>query len=186
MTETFYVTTPIYYVNDVPHIGHSYTSIAADVLARYHRAEGRNVHFLTGTDEHGIKIVKAAEARDMTPRELADSVVVHFKDLWTTLDLTHDDFIRTSDGRHEARVQAIVSSLVAKDQIYLGNYAGWYDEGQEEYHTETKARQLREAAEEASEKGDDERLAELDDPEKFFPESWLGQDGRLPRIIMLR
>jgi len=81
MSQKYYVTTPIYYVNDVPHIGHSYTTIAADVLARYWRAEGRDVRFLTGTDEHGIKIVQAAREKGMTPRELADEVVVHFQEL---------------------------------------------------------------------------------------------------------
>src|ERR1035437_940666 len=140
MKKTYYVTTPIYYVNDAPHIGHSYTTIAADVLARFFRQEGRDVHFLTGTDEHGIKIVKAAAEKGVTPRELADSVVVHFQDLWKDLNISNDDFIRTSDARHEKRVQAIVAKLVEKGQIYAGAYQGWYDEGQEEFVTESTAR----------------------------------------------
>jgi len=140
MAKTYYVTTPIYYVNDVPHIGHSYTTIAADVLARYHRAEGRDVHFLTGTDEHGIKIVKAAAERGVAPRELADEVVVQFVDLWRELNISHDDFIRTSEPRHERRVQELIRRLLARDQIYLGKYEGWYDEGQEEFVTESTAR----------------------------------------------
>jgi methionyl-tRNA synthetase len=140
MSETFYVTTPIYYVNDVPHIGHSYTTIAADVLARYHRACGRDVHFLTGTDEHGIKIVKAAAEKGMTPKQLADSVVVGFQQLWQDLNISNDDFIRTSQPRHEKRVQDLVTRLLAKDEIYLGKYEGWYDEGQEEFVTESAAR----------------------------------------------
>ena len=140
MTETFYVTTPIYYVNDVPHIGHAYTTIAADVLARYWRAEKRQVHFLTGTDEHGIKIVKAAAEKGKQPRQLADEVVVHFQDLWTKLDITHDDFIRTTEPRHEKRVQTLVAALIERDEIYQGSYEGWYDEGQEEFVTESTAR----------------------------------------------
>jgi len=141
MSETYYVTTPIYYVNDKPHIGHSYTTIAADVLARFFRASGRDVHFLTGTDEHGIKIVKAAAERDMSPRELADDVVVHFQKLWEDLDITNDDFLRTTDPRHEGRVQEIVRRLLDRDEIYLGKYEGWYDEGQEEFVTESAARE---------------------------------------------
>jgi methionyl-tRNA synthetase len=141
MSDTFYVTTPIYYVNDVPHIGHSYTTIAADVLARFNRADGRDVRFLTGTDEHGIKIVKAAAEKDVTPQQLADQVVVGFEDLWRDLNITHDDFIRTTEPRHENRVQAIVQKLVDSDDIYLGEYSGWYDESQEEYVTESTARE---------------------------------------------
>ena len=140
MSETYYVTTPIYYVNDLPHIGHSYTTIAADVLARYHRAAGRDVRFLTGTDEHGIKIFKAAAERGMHPRALADEVVVQFQDLWAELNITHDDFIRTTEPRHERRLQELVRRLVAADEIYLGKYEGWYDEGQEGFVTESVAR----------------------------------------------
>ena len=140
MSRTYYVTTPIYYVNDVPHIGHSYTTIAADVLARFFRADGRDVRFLTGTDEHGIKILKAADERGVTPRELADEVVTHFQGLWTDLNITNDDFIRTSEARHEKRVQTLVRQLLDRDEIYLGKYEGWYDEGQEEYVTESVAR----------------------------------------------
>jgi methionyl-tRNA synthetase len=141
MSDTYYVTTPIYYVNDAPHIGHSYTTIAADVLARYHRAAGRRVHFLTGTDEHGIKIYKAAKEKGLEPNELADQVVVHFQQLWRDLNISHDDFIRTSEPRHELRVQEIIRRLLAADEIYLGSYEGWYDEGQEEYVTESTARE---------------------------------------------
>lgn len=141
MTDKYYVTTPIYYVNDVPHIGHSYTTVAADVLARFFRSAGRDVMFLTGTDEHGIKIVKSATEKDMSPQELADSVVVGFRDLWEKLNISNDDFIRTTEPRHEKRVQKIIQTLVDKDEIYLGSYEGWYDEGQEEYVTESAARQ---------------------------------------------
>ena len=129
---SFYVTTPIYYVTDSPHIGNSYTTIAADVLSRFWRSAGRDVRFLTGTDEHGIKIVKAAAEKGMTPQQLADDVVVHFQDLWKDLNISNDDFIRTSQPRHEKRVQELVRRLVEKGQIYQGAYEGWYDEGQEE------------------------------------------------------
>ncbi len=140
MNDTYYVTTPIYYVNDVPHIGHSYTTIAADVLARYWRAEGRDVHFLTGTDEHGIKIVQAAEEKGIQPRQHVDEVVVHYQQLWKELDISNDDFIRTTEPRHENRVRELVRRLVETDEIYLGKYEGWYDEGQEEFVTESDAR----------------------------------------------
>jgi len=140
MSRTYYVTTPIYYVNDSPHIGHSYTTIAADVLARYYRAAGRDVRFLTGTDEHGVKIVKAAAEKNKSARELADEVVVHFQDLWRQLDISNDDFIRTTEARHERRVQQLIRTLLSKDEIYLGKYEGWYDEGQEEFVTESAAR----------------------------------------------
>ena len=111
------------------------------MLARFFRSAGRDVRFLTGTDEHGIKIVKAAAEKGVTPRELADSVVVHFQSLWKDLNISHDDFIRTSEPRHEKRVQAIVAKLVERDQIYAGSYQGWYDEGQEEFVTESTARE---------------------------------------------
>ncbi|MFP3937922.1 MAG: methionine--tRNA ligase [Phycisphaerae bacterium] len=141
MTETYYVTTPIYYVNDAPHIGHAYTTIAADVAARFFRSAGKDVRFLTGTDEHGVKIYKAAHEKGKEPRELADEVVVHFQKLWKDLEISHDDFIRTTEPRHEARVQEIIRRLIQRDEIYLGKYEGWYDEGQEEFVTESTARQ---------------------------------------------
>ncbi len=122
----FYVTTPIYYVNDVPHLGHAYTTIAADVLARYKRLKGYEVFFLTGTDEHGQKIEKSAKAKGMTPKELADSVVVNFKRLWERFDISYDHFIRTTDDYHEKVVQEIFQRLYDKGDIYLGEYEGWY------------------------------------------------------------
>jgi methionyl-tRNA synthetase len=96
--KSFYITTPIYYANDVPHIGHAYTTIAADVLARWRRLRGDRVHFLTGTDEHGAKIDQAARAAGKTPKEYLDPVVEKFKALWTRLGITQDDFIRTTTG----------------------------------------------------------------------------------------
>jgi methionyl-tRNA synthetase len=123
---TFYVTTPIYYVNDVPHIGHAYTTIIADALARFNRLRGRDVFFLTGTDEHGQKIEKAATEKGLKPLELADKMVVRFKELWQALGISNDGFIRTTDPRHERGVQKIFEALVKKGDIYKGTYQGWY------------------------------------------------------------
>ena len=140
MNKTYYITTPIYYVNDKPHIGHSYTTIAADVLARFFRADGRDVHFLTGTDEHGIKIYKAALERGKSPTELADEVVAHFRELWDDLDISYDDFIRTTERRHEDRVQELARQLLDRDELYFAPYEGWYDEGEEDFVKESDAR----------------------------------------------
>ncbi|MCR4395375.1 MAG: methionine--tRNA ligase [Candidatus Saccharicenans sp.] len=123
---TFYVTTPIYYVNDVPHIGHAYTTIIADALARYQRLAGKKVYFLTGTDEHGQKIEKAAAEKGLKPKELADRVVVRFKELWQKLNISYDYFIRTTEEFHERGVQKIFQQLLAKGDIYKGTYQGWY------------------------------------------------------------
>ena len=123
---TFYVTTPIYYVNDVPHIGHAYTTIIADALARFHKLAGEEVFFLTGTDEHGQKIEKAAAEKGLTPQALADSVVGRAQDLWKALDICHDFFIRTTMDFHEQGVQKLFKALVDKGDIYKGEYKGWY------------------------------------------------------------
>lgn len=140
MNSRFYLTTPIYYPNAEPHLGHCYTTIAADTIARYHRAVGDDTFLLTGTDEHGIKMVKTAAEQKVSPGELADRVVAVFQGLWKELDITNDDFIRTTEPRHKLAVQEIVRRLVANDDIYLGSYEGWYDEGQEEFVTETEAK----------------------------------------------
>ncbi len=126
MSGTFYVTTPIYYVNDVPHIGHAYTTCAADILARFHRLLGEKVLFATGTDEHGQKIVKAAQDVGLSPQELVDRVVVRFKDLWKILNISYDVFIRTTDKEHEETVQSFFLLLQKKGYIYKGEYEGWY------------------------------------------------------------
>ncbi len=123
---TFSVTTPIYYVNDVPHIGHAYTTIIADALARHNRLAGREVFFLTGTDEHGQKIEKAAAERGITPLQLADQVVTRTQDLWKALDISHDLFIRTTMEIHEKGVQKLFKALLDKGDIYKGEYKGWY------------------------------------------------------------
>ena len=140
MTSRYYLTTPIYYPNAEPHIGHVYTTLAADTIARYHRLAGDDTFFLTGTDEHGIKMVKTAAEQGIEPSALADRVVGVFQDLWKELGVTHDDFIRTTSPRHKQGVQRIVEQLLASGDIYLGEYAGWYDEGQEEFVTETEAK----------------------------------------------
>ncbi|HSI34795.1 MAG: methionine--tRNA ligase [Phycisphaerae bacterium] len=140
MPKPFYITTPIYYPNGEPHLGHAYTTLAADVIARYHRLAGDDTFFLTGTDEHGIKMVKTAAEKGVTPQQLADQNVKIFEDLWKELKVENDDFIRTSSDRHKTAVQEIVRRLTATGDIYLGAYEGWYDEGQEEFVTETAAK----------------------------------------------
>jgi methionyl-tRNA synthetase len=124
--DTFYLTTPIYYINDVPHLGHAYTTVAADFIARFHRLEGRQVHFLTGTDEHGERIMRTAEARGLAPERWADEIVPRWTELWEALDISHDDFIRTTEQRHEGPVQAFVQRLYDRGEIYLGTYEGLY------------------------------------------------------------
>jgi methionyl-tRNA synthetase len=124
--KTFYITTPIYYVNDVPHIGHAYTTIIADALARFQKLAGKDVFFLTGTDEHGQKIEKAAAEKGLTPKALADSVVGRTQDLWKALDIQYDLFIRTTMDFHEKGVQKLFEMLLDKGDIYRGEYKGWY------------------------------------------------------------
>jgi len=125
-SEKFYITTPIYYVNDVPHIGHAYTTIAADVLARYKRLAGFDVFFLTGTDEHGIKIERSARERGISPQAWVDSIAAQFRALWETLNISYDDFIRTSQPRHKVVAQAIFQKAFDRGDIYKGVYEGWY------------------------------------------------------------
>ncbi|MDX8406562.1 MAG: methionine--tRNA ligase [Mariprofundus sp.] len=140
--DSYYVTTPIYYVNDEPHLGHIYTTIAADVLARYQRMAGRDVFFLTGVDEHGQKVQQAAEARGIEPIELADQVVARYQSLWPELEISNDDFIRTSSERHQKGVQAMWKRLDDAGAIYKGFYEDWYCVPCETYWKET---QLKEA-----------------------------------------
>jgi methionyl-tRNA synthetase len=138
MSRTFYVTTPIYYVNDVPHIGHAYTTLAADVLARYKRMKGYEVFFLTGTDEHGQKVEKAANTAGETPLELADRVVKRFQALWEKLNISYSDFIRTTQERHKKGVSRLFADVMAKGDIYLGEYEDWYCTPCETFWTETQ------------------------------------------------
>ena len=132
----FYVTTPIYYVNDKPHIGHAYTTIVADILARYHRSLGDTTFFLTGTDEHGQKVQKAAEEHGMTPQQQCDDTVVRFKELWRELEIKNDKFIRTTDKEHKAVVQEIMQDLYDRDLIYKDEYKGFYCVPCERFFTE--------------------------------------------------
>jgi methionyl-tRNA synthetase len=132
----FYITTPIYYVNDRPHLGHAYTSIAADVLARFKRLDGYQVKFLTGTDEHGLKVKQAAEKANLTPQQLTDQNSKYFRDLCQLLNFSNDDFIRTTEPRHYKSVQALWQKLIEKDEIYLDKYSGWYAVRDEAYYTE--------------------------------------------------
>ncbi|MBQ7069180.1 MAG: methionine--tRNA ligase [Synergistaceae bacterium] len=124
--KVFYITTPIYYVNDIPHIGHAYTTIACDVISRYKRMKGYDVHFLTGTDEHGQKIQTAAETKGKTPQELVDEIHLNFKKLWEVLNISNDDFIRTTEPRHIKVVQAMFKKLMDQGDIYKGTYSGYY------------------------------------------------------------
>lgn len=132
----FYVTTPIYYVNDKPHIGHAYTTVLADVLARYHRLMGLPTHFLTGTDEHGQKVQNAAAKNNIPPLDYCDQVIQSFKKLWVVLGITNDDFIRTTQERHKSVVRQILTNLYEKGDIYKGAYEGWYCVGCEAYVTD--------------------------------------------------
>ena len=133
---TFYVTTPIYYVNDIPHIGHVYTTVAADVISRYMRASGREVMFLTGTDEHGQKVEQAARERGKTPQEHCDEMVVRFQDLWRRFNISNDDFIRTTEERHTKVVQHFLQKLLDSGDIYKSSYSGWYCVPDERFWTE--------------------------------------------------
>jgi len=135
MPKKFYITTPIYYVNDVPHIGHAYTTIAADTLARYHRLKGDAVFFLTGTDEHGQKVEKAATERGLTPKAHADSMTVNFQRLWTKLEISNDAFIRTTDREHIAVVQELLRKLYDAGEIERRTYEGWYCTPDERFWT---------------------------------------------------
>lgn len=138
MNKKYFITTPIYYVNDKPHLGHSYTTIAADALARYHRLKGDDVFLLTGTDEHGEKILQSATLQNKTPQEWVDHIVAEYQNLWQLLNITYDDFIRTTEPRHTQVVQKVFQKLVSQGDIYRGEYAGWYCTPCETYWTETE------------------------------------------------
>jgi len=132
--KAFYLTTPIYYVNDVPHIGHAYTTVAGDVLTRWHRQRGEQVWFLTGTDEHGEKVLRSAEAHDVSPQQWADRLVEEeWRPVWRSLDIANDDFIRTTELRHTERVQAFLQGLHDAGEIYEGLYEGPYCVNCEEF-----------------------------------------------------
>lgn len=136
MAEPFYITTPIYYVNDAPHMGSAYTTISADVAARWHRLIGDDVMFLTGTDEHGLKLQRAAEEKGMTPQELADFYSDRFKELWSELNISNDDFIRTTESRHREAVRTLLQKVYDAGYIKLGTYEGLYCVACEAYYTD--------------------------------------------------
>jgi len=136
--KAFYVTTPIYYVNAPPHLGHAYTTIVADVLARFYRLAGYDTFFLTGTDEHGDKVVRAANERGVAPKAYADEISGLFRALWPRLNISNDHFIRTTDEDHKRVVQSILQSVYEKGDIYFGEYAGYYCVGCERFVTESE------------------------------------------------
>ena len=137
--DTFYITTPLYYVNDEPHIGHAYTTILADVIARYYKSKGYNTFFLTGTDEHGQKVQEAAKKNNVTPKDHVDKFVDRFKDTWKKLDIKYDDFIRTTETRHTKQVQFVLNYLFTKGEIYQKEYTGLYSVSEERFITEKEA-----------------------------------------------
>lgn len=138
--KNYYITTPIYYVNDKPHLGHTYTTIACDVLARFKRLDGFNVKFLTGTDEHGLKVKQSAEKAGMAPQAFTDQVSQNFRDLCSLMNYSNDDFIRTTEARHEKACQHLWNVLVERGEIYLDKYAGWYAVRDEAYYAEDELR----------------------------------------------
>ena len=138
MSNHFYITTPIYYVNDKPHIGHAYTTLACDAYARFQRLDGQDVKFLTGTDEHGQKVEDAATKAGIAPQDFTDKVSQNFQDLAVSMNFSHDEFIRTTSERHKQTCQKLWQILQDKGHIYLGKYAGWYSVRDEAYYTETE------------------------------------------------
>jgi len=138
MSKSYYLTTPIYYVNDKPHIGHAYTTLACDALARFKRLDGFDVKFLTGTDEHGQKVQKSAEDKGIDPKTFTDQVSQNFRDLTATLNFTNDDFIRTTEERHYKSCQKLWNTLIENGDIYLGSYAGWYAVRDEAFYAESE------------------------------------------------
>ena len=134
----YFVTTPIYYVNDVPHLGHAYTTVVCDVLARFMRLDGRRVKFLTGSDEHGEKVERSAQALGLTPQEFCDRISPAWRDMTQLLNISNDDFIRTTEERHIRGVQALWQELERRGEIYLGRFAGWYSVRDEAFYAESE------------------------------------------------
>jgi len=177
MMQTYYVSTPIYYVNDKPHVGHAYTTIAADVLARHNRLSGRDVLFLTGVDEHGQKVEQAANERGITPAALADSVVDDYRSLWPSLEISNDDFVRTSEERHKKAVCEMWRRLDAAGAIYKGFYEDLYCVPCETYWTAT---QLKDAGH-----ADDKRCPDCDRPvQQVKEESYFFRLGNYQEALL--
>ena len=156
--DSFFITTPIYYVNGEPHLGHAYTTVAADAVARWQRLRGRQVFFLTGTDEHGQKVYQSALARGLTPQQHCDELSVPFRELFDRLLCTYDDFIRTTEPRHTLVVQRILQSLYDRGEIYKDAYEGWYSTGAERFWTE-------------------EELVDGKCPDTGLPVEWLAEEN---------
>ena len=131
----YYITTPIYYVNAEPHIGHAYTTVVADAFARYHRLLGDDTRFLTGTDEHGQKIARIAAERGKQPKQYVDEIAAVYQTAWSKLETSHDDFVRTTDPDHEIIVQEMWRRMEERGDIYLGHYEGWYCVACEQFYT---------------------------------------------------
>ena len=142
MAKNFYITTPIYYPSAKPHMGHAYSSIIADFFARFKRMDGFDVHFLTGTDEHGLKIQRAAEKKGVKTLEFCDELSKTFKDLSKTLNLTNNDFIRTTEDRHKKSVQFLWSELKKNGNIYLSKYSGWYSVSDEAFYSDDETEEI--------------------------------------------
>ena len=142
MDKTYYITTPIYYPSAKPHMGHAYSSIIADFFARFKKIDDYQVHFLTGTDEHGLKIQRSAEKAGMEPQIFCDKISQTFRDLSDTLNLSNTDFIRTTEARHKKTVQHLWNELEKNDDIYLSNYSGWYSVLDEAFYNEDEIEEL--------------------------------------------
>ena len=142
MNNNFYITTPIYYPSGKPHMGHAYSSIIADFFARFKRIDGFQVHFLTGTDEHGLKIQRSAEKENVDPKQFCDQISETFRNLSKTLNLTNTDFIRTTEDRHKKTVQYLWNELLKNDDIYLSKYSGWYSVSDEAFYTEDEIEEI--------------------------------------------
>ncbi len=138
----FYITTPIYYTNDLPHIGHAYTTIACDIIARFNKLNNKEVFFLTGTDEHGQKVEKAATNSNLKPKEFVDKLSLNFIDLIPFLGCEIDDFIRTTEQRHIKASQELWKQLDKNNQIYLSNYEGWYSVRDEAFYLENELKKI--------------------------------------------
>lgn len=136
-TQPLYITTPIYYVNDIPHIGHAYTTLACDMMARFYTQDGRDVRFMTGTDEHGQKIERSALDKEMPPQAFVDSVSMRFRELFEKLDIQHTHFARTTHPQHTQAVHALWRRIRENGHIYLGHYAGWYAVRDEAFYPES-------------------------------------------------
>ena len=142
MNKNYYITTPIYYPSGKPHMGHAYSSIIADFFARFKRIQGYKVFFLTGTDEHGQKIQRAAEKRGVDPKSFCDEISKTFRDLSKILNLSNDDFIRTTELRHSKSVENLWNILEKKDEIYLSKYSGWYSVSDEAFYSEDEIEEV--------------------------------------------